>query len=32
MFMFLDSRREVKKFWTECQEALPEFNLLILPS
>jgi hypothetical protein len=26
---FLDSRREDKRFWTECQQALPELNLLI---
>jgi hypothetical protein len=26
--MFLDSRREDKRFWTKWQQALPEFNLL----
>jgi hypothetical protein len=27
--MFLDSRREDKMFWTEWQQALPEFNLFL---
>jgi hypothetical protein len=26
--MFLDSRGEDKRFWTEWQQALPEFNNL----
>jgi hypothetical protein len=26
---FLDSRREDKRFRSECQKALPEFNLLL---
>jgi hypothetical protein len=26
MFMILDSRREDKRFWTEWQQTLPEFN------
>jgi hypothetical protein len=29
IFMFLDSRSEDNRFWTEWQQALPEFNLLL---
>jgi hypothetical protein len=32
MFMFLDKRREGKSFWTEWQQALPEFNQLFISS
>jgi hypothetical protein len=28
--MLLDSRREDKRFWTERQQAMPEFNLLLI--
>jgi hypothetical protein len=28
--MFLDSRREENPFWTEWQQALLEFNLLLI--
>jgi hypothetical protein len=30
MFMFLDNRREDKMFWTERQQALPEFYVLLI--
>jgi hypothetical protein len=30
--MFLDSRREDRRFWTEWKQALPEFNLLLISS
>jgi len=29
MYKFLDRRREDKRFWTEWQQALPEFNNLL---
>jgi hypothetical protein len=32
IFKLLDSRREDKSFWTEWQQALPEFNLLLISS
>jgi hypothetical protein len=32
IFTFLDSRREDESFWTEWQQALPEFNLLLISS
>jgi hypothetical protein len=28
--MFLESRRENKRLWTEWQQALPEFNFLLI--
>jgi hypothetical protein len=28
IFMFLDSRWEDKRFWTEWKQALPDFSLL----
>jgi hypothetical protein len=30
IFKFLDSWREDRRFWTEWQQALPEFNLLLI--
>jgi hypothetical protein len=30
IFTCLNSRRDNKRFWTECQQALPEFNLLLV--
>jgi hypothetical protein len=30
--MFLDSRREDRRFWTEWQQAFPEFNLILISS
>jgi hypothetical protein len=32
MFMFLDSRRKDKRFWTEWSQALPELNPLLISS
>jgi hypothetical protein len=32
IFIFWDSRREDKRFWTEWQQALLEFNLLLISS
>jgi hypothetical protein len=32
IFMFLDSRREDKKFWTEWQQALHEFHVVLISS
>jgi hypothetical protein len=32
IFMFLDSRREDKSFWSERHQALPEFSLLLIYS
>jgi hypothetical protein len=32
MFTIFDSRQEDKRFWTEWQQALPEFNLLLISS
>jgi hypothetical protein len=32
IFTFLDSRQEDERFWTELQQALPEFNLLLISS
>jgi hypothetical protein len=32
IFTFLDSRGEVKRFWTEWRQTLPEFNVLIISS
>jgi hypothetical protein len=32
VFIFLDSRREDKRFWTELYQALSEFNLLLISS
>jgi hypothetical protein len=29
--MFLDSRQEDKRFWTEWWKALPEFSLPLIP-
>jgi hypothetical protein len=32
IFVFLDSRWEGKRFWTEWQQALLKFNLLLISS
>ncbi|PNF25245.1 hypothetical protein B7P43_G13294, partial [Cryptotermes secundus] len=32
IFMFWDSRREDKRFWTEWYQALPQFSLLLISS
>jgi hypothetical protein len=32
IFKFFDSRWEDKRFWTECYQALSEFNLLLISS
>jgi hypothetical protein len=30
IFMFFDSRRENRRFWTELWQALPELNHLLI--
>jgi hypothetical protein len=32
VFIFLNSKREDKRFWTEWQHAFPEINLLLISS
>jgi len=32
IFTFLDSKLEDRRFCTEWQQALPNFNLLLIPS
>jgi hypothetical protein len=32
LIKFFDSRREYRRFWTECYQALPEFNLFLISS
>jgi hypothetical protein len=32
IFMFLDSRREDERFWSEWQQASPQFNLHLISS